>query len=169
MKKSISTKRTPANIALVLAQLRETPQQLEQFGLSLSEQQRRQPLGEGERSITQDVAHLLHCEARTSEGIYLALLVDEPLLPDLHPERDWGRLLRYDLLDWPDLLAYFRLRRAVLLRVLEALTEAQWSRVVREEAKQRKESVYWQARTLALHELDHLTDLQKKLGGNPAL
>jgi hypothetical protein len=35
--------------------------------------------------------------------------------------------------------------------------------VIREAGKKRKESVYWRARALAMHELDHLTDLQNKL------
>ena len=36
-------------------------------------------------------------------------------------------------------------------------------KIIREEGKQRKESVYWRARTLALHELEHITDLERKL------
>jgi hypothetical protein len=71
--------------------------------------------------------------------------------------------LRFDLLSVPELLAYFKLRRVVLLRVLDSLTDEGWARVVREAGKQRKESVYWRARALAMHELNHLTDLQKKL------
>ena len=96
--------------------------------------------------------------------IYQALLVDEPYFADIHPERDWGKLLRFDLLDVTDLIVYFKTRRAVLLRVLSGLTEAQWSRSVREEGKQRRESVYWRARTIVMHELDHLGDLGNKLG-----
>jgi ribosomal 50S subunit-associated protein YjgA (DUF615 family) len=36
---------------------------------------------------------------------------------------------------------------------------------VREEKKQRQESVYWKARGQALHELEHLQDLELKLTG----
>ena len=32
-----------------------------------------------------------------------------------------------------------------------------------EEGKQRKETVYWRARTIAMHELDHIGDLENKL------
>jgi hypothetical protein len=73
--------------------------------------------------------------------------------------------LRYDLLPFSDLLSYFKVRRAVLLRVLYSLTEEQWGRAIREEGKKRKESLYWRARTIAMHELDHLTDLRNKLEG----
>jgi len=52
-----------------------------------------------------------------------------------------GKLLRFDLLGYSELLAYFIIRRKVLLRVLSGLKEKDWSRAVREEGKQRKESV----------------------------
>lgn len=164
MKKTISTDLTPSNITKVMDLLAETPSKLEALSKSLPVERLGQPLGKGERSFTEDLAHLIHSEARTSEAIYLALLLEEPLLADVHSERDWGRLVRFDLLDFPDLLMYFKLRRRVLLRVLSALTEAEWSRSIREQGKKRKESIYWRARALAIHELDHLGNLEKKIG-----
>jgi hypothetical protein len=163
MKKAISTDLTGANIAKVMEVLEDTPAQLESLSGPLADEQLRQPLGTGERSFTEDLSHLIHTEARSSEAIYLALLLEEPLVADVHPERQWGKLLRYDLFAFHDLFAYFKLRRAVLLRVLGSLTEAQWARAIREAGKKRQESVYWRARTIAMHELDHLTDLQNKL------
>jgi hypothetical protein len=163
MKKTISTDLTSANITKVMELLADSPEQLESLSKVLTEEQWSQPLGMGERSFTEDLAHLIHSEARTSEAIYLALLLEEPLIPDVHSERQWGKLLRYDLHSCSDLLAYFKLRRAVLLRVLASLAEGQWARSFREDGKKRKESVYWRARSLAMHELDHLTDLQDKL------
>ena len=164
MQKTISTDLTPANIARVLELLRETPEKLKTLSKLLSVEKLRQPLGADERSLTEDLAHLMNSEARTSEAIYLALLVDEPLIADIHSERDWGKLLRFDLLDFPELLAYFKIRRKVLLRILSALTEAQWSRPIREEGKKRKESIYWRARSLVLHESEHVSDLERKIG-----
>ena len=164
MQKTISTDLTPANIARVLELLRVTPEKLKALSKLLSVEKLRQPLGADERSLTEDVAHLINSEARTSEAIYLALLVDKPLIADIHSERDWGKLLRFDLLDFPELLAYFKIRRKVLLRILSALTEAQWSRPIREEGKKRKESIYWRARSLALHESEHVSDLERKIG-----
>jgi predicted CopG family antitoxin len=165
MKKAISTDLTPANIAKVTGLLADTPMQLERLSRQLASEKLRQPLGSGERSFTEVLAHLINSEARSSEAIYLALLAEEPLFPDIHSERQWGKLLRYDLLAFSDLLAYFRLRRTILLRVLASLTEEQWSKVIREEGKKRKESVYWRARSLTMHELEHLTDMQNKLAG----
>ena len=165
MPKTISTQPTRANIASVMALLEDTPTKLEQLSQPLSSGQLCQPLAEGKRSFSEDLAHLINCEARVSEAIYLALLTDQPLLVEVHPERDWGKLLAMDLLEFPDLLAYFKLRRRVLLRVLGELTDLDWARTVREKGKKRQESVYWKARALALHELHHLEILEDRLHG----
>jgi len=164
MKKSISTEQTPANIAKVMEVLAESPARLDSLSEGVSAEQSRQPLGKGERTATEVLAHMINGEAISSEMIYQALLVKEPFFADIHPERDWGKLLRFDLLDFADLLAYFKLRRKVLLHVLSGLKDEGWSRCVREEGKQRKESVYWRARTIAMHELDHIGDLESKVG-----
>jgi hypothetical protein len=168
MKKAVSTELTKANIARVTAFLGETAGKLESLSQSLSDEQLHRPLGPGERSFTEVLAHLLYCEARSTEAIYLALLANEPLFTPIHPERQLGKLLRYDQLAFAELLAYFKLRRTVLLGVFNSLTEAQWARAIREEGKQRKESVYWQARGIAMHEVEHLTDLERKLNERDA-
>ncbi len=165
VKKTISTELTPANIGKVIILLAEIPEKLASLSQRFPGEQLYQPMAPGERSFTEVVAHLLHCEARTSEAIYLALLTDEPLVADVHPERQWGKLVRYDLLECTDLLAYFSLRRTVLQRVLTSLTAAQWARTIREAGKQRQETVYWQARALALHELAHVSEIESWLKG----
>ena len=166
MPKNIPTNPTQANIARVLALLQESPEKLKSLSKPFSAETLRKPLGVDERSFAENLAHLINSEARMSESIYLALLLDEPLMADIHSERDWGKLLRFDLLDFPELLAYFKIRREILLRVLSALTETQWSRSIREEGKKRKESIYWRARSLALHESEHVSDLERKIGQN---
>ena len=163
MKKSISTDLTSTNIASVLENLAASSGRLEALTKSLPKAKWNQPLGKDERSPTEILAHLLHSEARSAEMIYQALLVDEPYFADLHSERDWGKLLRFELLDFAELMAYFKTRRKVLLRVLSELTEAQWARSIQEEGKKHKESVYWRARSLALHEVEHVDDLESKL------
>lgn len=164
MKKHIPTEQTEANIREVLRLLSETPGQLERLGKILPEAKPYEPLGRGERSFIETVAHLLNCEARSSEAIILALLVKEPLLAPVHPQRDLGKLLHYEQFPFDELLAYFKFRRGVLLNVLNSLKDSQWSRVARQEGKQRQESVYWQARALALHELEHIQHLEDKIG-----
>jgi hypothetical protein len=164
MKKQISTDQNEANIRKVMELLTEMPSRLESLQRQLSEKQLGTPLAPGERTPTEVLAHMLHCEAIAAESIYLALLTNEPMLPEVHPERDLGKLLRLDMLSFGELLSYFKLRRTILLRVLEPLTEKKWSRVVQQPQKARKESVYWCARGQALHELEHILDLEAKLG-----
>ena len=163
MEKSISTEQTTENIATVIEALAKSPVRLEALVNSTPAERLREPLGKGERTPTEILAHIINGEARSSEMIYQALLVDEPFFADLHPDRDWGKLTRFDLLEFEDLFAYFKIRRKVLLRVLSGLKEKEWARAVREKGKQRKESVYWRARTVAMHELDHLGDLERKV------
>ena len=159
----LSTELNAANIARVLEILAESPTRLAAVTKAVSAETLSQPLGKEERTPTEVLAHVLNGEARSAEMIYQALLVQEPYFPDLHPDRDLGKLLRFDLLGFAELLAYFNVRRKVLLRVLSGLSEAQWARTIQEEGKKRKESVYWRARTLVMHELDHLGDLEQKL------
>lgn len=163
MKKTTATEISEANIAQIMNLLAEAPGKLTGLRAQLTDEQLLQPLGTEERSFTQDLAHLLHCEARSVEFICAAILLKDALLPDVHPERDYGKLMRYDLLPCDELLDYFKTRRTILLRVLSALNLKQWSCSSREAGKQRQESVYWRARTIAMHELDHITDLERKL------
>lgn len=163
MKKNISTDLTPENIARVLELLANTPADLERLSQPLDAAQLRIPLGEGERSFHQDLVHLLNVEARSFEVICLAFFAPDPLLAPVHAERDFGKLVRFDRLEFGELLTYFHLRRKVLLGVLTDLQPADWARHIREPGKQRQESIYWRMRGAALHELEHLTDLQRKL------
>ena len=97
-------------------------------------------------------------------NLILALLKKEPLIHDLHPERDVGKLLNLGQYDFEDLRTYFNFRRRVLLDVLGRLGEKQWSRTVRKEGKKRRESVYWLARGQALHEDGHLKEIEALAG-----
>jgi hypothetical protein len=163
MKKTISTELSQANIERVKHLLADTPLRLATLSAEVAAERVRHPLGAGERSFTETVAHLLHCEARSAEAILLALLTDEPLLPDVHAERQWGKLVRLEQYEVIELLGYFAFRRKLLLGVLHEATDSGWQRTVREVGKQRQESVYWIARALALHEQEHMTDLERKL------
>lgn len=163
MIKQISTEMTKANIERILELLAETPSQLLGLSDGLDGEKLSRPFALGERSFLETLAHLIHCEDRSAAAIYSALLVHEPLMLKIHPERQLGKLLSLDQLTFTDLLTYFTLRRQIMWSVLAGLNDRQWQRVIREEGKKRKESVYWQARGLALHEQEHLLDLDRKL------
>ncbi len=166
MKKPLSTQQSPANIAAVLHLLDDTPRELDRLCSPLTPQALHAPMRDGERTPTEVMAHLINVEAIDTQAILLALMRDQPLLHDIHAERDYAKWTQFQAFEFGELLAYFALRRQVLLRLLRSLSDSQWSRTIREEGKQRQESVYWRARSLALHEQEHLTDLQLKLNGN---
>lgn len=167
MAKRISTQATPENIASTLDMLADVPDQLAELGERLSAEKLEQPIATGERSPRRILAHILNCEARASDAIYAALLLRAPLIPRIHPERDWGKLLRYEQFPYDELLGYFRFRRAVLLGVLRSLGEKGWARNIREQGKQRRETVYLLARGTALHETEHIQDIKRKLTLSP--
>jgi hypothetical protein len=164
MKKSISTEMTGENISQVMELLTSTPQTLRRLSQSFSSETATQPLKPGDRSFVELVVHILNCDDRTTETIYAALLLKEPLILDIHPERQWGQLLHYEQFSSAELIEYFGFRRKTLLQVLDNLTDAQWSRAVREEGKQRKESVFRCTRSQALHEVEHLAQIETRFG-----
>jgi len=163
MKKPIPTEQTPDTINRVLDLLRQAPDRLEGLCAGLSDDAPARPHGPGQRSVAEIVAHLINAESRSNEAIVLALALSGPQLPALHAERHYGALMRHDRMPLADNLAYFRYRRAVLMRLLESLKEKQWARVIREEGKQRQESVYWRARAMALHEAEHLDEIASRV------
>ncbi len=164
MKKRLSTSASQDNIEQLLLMLQTAPEQLRRMQERLSPVQLEAPLAPGEWSPRRIMAHLLNCEARGADPIYRALLLPQPLLPRIHAERDWGKLMRYEQFDFGEMLTYFSFRRRVLLGLLRNLDENGWARAVRREGKQRPETVYYLARGLATHESEHLQHLADKLG-----
>ena len=162
--KRLTTTPSDERIALILEVLTATPSRLHELRAGLTDTQLDRPLGEGERSFKRDLTHLIYCAERGTIPIYYALTAERPFMPRIHAERQWGKLLRYEAFDLPDLLAYFAFNRRALLNVLQRLRPQQWERTVQPEGKKQTESVYYAARGMCVHEYSHLEDLAKKLG-----
>lgn len=162
--KQLKTTISDERIGLALAHLELAPLRLQNLAADLSQADLTKPLGEGERSFKRDLTHLCYCAERGAAPIHHALLLEEPFMPRIHAERDWGKLMSYEDFAIAELLAYFRFQRRALIRVLRRLRPAQWQRSVRREGVKRLESVYYCARGLCLHEMEHLEDLARKLG-----
>lgn len=162
--KSISTEFSTVNIDKAVELLTATPQTLAKLSALFAPDALYQPLRAGDRSFMEIAAHIVNCDERTTETIYAALLLKEPLVLDIHPEREWGKLLHYEQSDAAELLAYFSFRRKTLLRIMNGLSEVQWERAIQETGKQRKETVYLLARGQALHEAAHIAEIQNFSG-----
>ena len=159
-----STRITANNITTICATLRRIPDELEQLGSALTQSQLDEPMAQGERSPRRVLAHILNCESVSFRAIHFALLLDAPYMPRIHAERDWGKLTRYEQFSYAEMLAYFRFRRRALMSVLDRLDESEWGRAFQPEGRKKPDSVYLQARGMALHEFEHLADLREKLG-----
>lgn len=162
--KRLATKPSEERISLILDVLAATSSRLHELRAGLADDDLDRPLGQGERSFKRDLTHLIYCAERGTIPIYYALAANTPFMPRIHAERQWGKLLRYEAFDLPDLFAYFSFNRRALLNVLRMLTPQQWERTVMPEGKKRSESVYYSARGMCVHEYGHLEDLAKKLG-----
>ena len=162
--KRLTTQPTDERIELMLQVLAASPGRLKKLIAGRSEAELMAPLGEGERSFKRDLTHLIYCAERGTDSIFHVLILNEPFIPRIHAERDWGALMGYDAFDIPELMAYFSFRRVALLRILHGLKRPQWDRSARREGVKRSQSVYHWARGLCLHEYGHLEDLAKKLG-----
>ena len=113
------------------------------------------PLLEGKRSFKDTVAHLIHCDIKSTNEISLALMKKGAKVEKIHSERDIGKLFKLKKYDIKNLFEYFRFRRAILLGILKELKFKDWERFVIEGWKKRNESVFWKCRGLALHEKHH--------------
>ena len=147
--KRLTTTPSEERITLILEVLAATPSRLHELRAGMADDELDRPLGQGERSFKRDLTHLIYCAERGTIPIYYALAANEPFMPRIHAERQWGRLLRYEAFDLPDLLAYYAFNRRALLNVLHGLTPQQWERTVKPEGKKRSESVYYAARGCA--------------------
>lgn len=100
----ISTSPTSQNIAKILEILTKTPNELTNLADRQSSEEIYQPLGQGEWSFYQVLMHLHHCTDVSSVRIFYALMLDNPTIPVVHPERDWGNLTPYQSFSTQDLL-----------------------------------------------------------------
>jgi hypothetical protein len=153
----ISTKVTGDNIQTILEILQSTPTHLAAFGCSFPDEQINLPLSPGEWSLDQIMVHLVNCAQVYSSRIYYALLSEDPILPKIHPQKDWSKLFTYEDYCFTDNLTRFKFGRQSLLRVLDRLEKSAWQRTFNLDV--RSITVNRQARTIALHEMDHIEHL----------
>jgi len=88
--------------------------------------------------------------------------MNDPILPDIHPQRYWAPLVHYGHFPVSEFFGYYNFRCDTLLRALANLTDAEWENAV-SRASNRPETIYRLARSIALHEVDHLDDIASKL------
>ncbi|MBL7998040.1 MAG: DinB family protein [Candidatus Kapabacteria bacterium] len=155
-KKEMPSQGSVNAILSIMATLQETPRYLRSVAPRFPEERSRVPIMEGKRSFRQTVEHLLNIEALHYTTIYPAFLLPTPDVYPLHAERHIARLQLFDSFTMEELLTVFEFERRKSLSFLESLTAGDWLRTIREQGKKRQESIYWRARTLALHDVTHV-------------
>jgi DinB family protein len=151
---------TPAEIAKYLVMLEEFPLTLAALTAGLSEEQLRWSPGKKEWSIVEVLAHLRACTEIWSFSMYAMLAEDKPVFP-LLDERRWAKAARYATFDFQPSFQLFCLQRQELIAVLKPLDIETWARSANIEG--RNHTVFSQARRMALHETEHLDQIQALL------
>ena len=103
------------------------------------------------------LAHLRACADVWGETIEAMLREEEPALKHISP-RTWMRQTDYSRLPFLDSFQSFVEQRQELLRTLTALEFAEWSRGAT--IRDRRHTVFSQARRLALHEVTHSEQIE---------
>ncbi|MEZ4768693.1 MAG: DinB family protein [Caldilineales bacterium] len=111
------------------------------------------------------LAHLRACSDLWSYSIYAMLAETSPELP-LPDERRWAKVAGYAGTGFRRSLQAFTMDRERLVAVLAALSEADWSRDAH--IRGRRHTVFSQCRRMALHEADHLAQVESIVAGAAA-
>lgn len=137
-----------------------TPNYLTSIAKHFDDRSSLEPIIEGKRSFRETLIHLLNIEGLNYATIYPAFLLNKPMVHPLHAERDLDRLGLFLDFQLNELLEAFCLERRKSLSFLKSLKKSEWHRQFAEENKAGKETIYWRARGLAIHDFTHVQILK---------
>jgi uncharacterized damage-inducible protein DinB len=124
---------------------------------ALNDSQLHQRPDEKNWSANEILAHLRACADVWGETIVAMLQDDEPALKDVSP-RTWLKKTNYPELPFQESYRDFVDQRRALIQTLSDLTLADWSRGAM--IKDRRHTIFSQARRMALHEVTHCQQLE---------
>jgi hypothetical protein len=150
----------PSDIEQYLNILGQTPRHIAQLCQDIEQERLSASPENGDWSPLEILAHLRACNDVWSHTIYAMLVMEQPILPKLHPKA-WLKVTRYDALDFANSLQVFTLKRAELLTVLKGLPLERWAR--KGIIDGRSHTVFSQVRRLALHEAGHYEQMASVL------
>jgi len=153
-------KAASADIQEILTTLSDTPRQLVSLIASLEESHLYTKPGEKTGSAAEILAHLRSCADVLTFSIYTMLTEERPIFPDIN-ERKWAKVTSYARIPIALSLQAFTFQREELMRVLRPLPFEGWERVAL--TLEREYTVFSQARRMALHEQDHIEQMQQLL------
>ncbi len=151
-------KPSPAAINQHLQTLVETPRRLHALSEGLSDEILASPPGSKDWSAVEVLAHMRSCSDLWSYSIFAMLAADSPTLALLDARR-WVKTTKYATLGFRRLLLAFSLDREDLFAVVNGLPESAWARSA--DIGGRKHTVFSQFRRMALHETEHLMQIEQ--------
>jgi hypothetical protein len=149
-------KMTPKEIEKYLDLLAGTPDHIALITRDASEEQLHHKASKQDWSVRDILAHLRACSDVWGNSIEAMLADENPMLPDVHP-RHWLKQTNYLDLSFRESLMALASQRAKMLSVLRQLSFEDWGRpgVI----GVRKHTVFSQARRMAKHEAEHITQI----------
>jgi len=152
---------TTAAVEDVLRLLSETPYRITGAGRDRNGDQLHLRPDKQSWSANDILAHLRACADVWGETIQTMLAEDDPALAHISP-RTWLTKTDYLGLPFQESLQSFIDQRSELLRTLYDLELAGWSRGAM--IKDRRHTIFSQARRMALHEVTHNEQIEALLG-----
>lgn len=143
---------------MVISYLDKTPSEIERITQDVDPhllQTRQDP---DSWSAVEILAHLHACATIWGKSIQEMIEENNPIIEDLHP-RKWKKLSEFSIMAFEQSLQEFILHRRILISRLITLSADDWGKSGW--IKNKKHTIFSQARRMALHELDHLDQLEK--------
>jgi DinB family protein len=159
-----------SEIRAVLTLLSDTPKQIARIARGSSDQQLHRRPDADAWSAQEVVAHLRACAEVWGRSIDRMLAEEHPTIRYVSP-RGWIRKTNYLQVSFRDTVRAFSQERAVLVRTLSKLTASGWARGATFTATTlgRNATVLSYATRIADHEVRHLDQLRRTLGGRKRL
>jgi hypothetical protein len=156
---------TEDEITEIVAILAETPGCFAAVAGQLGDNRLHSRPGKKTWSLNDNLAHIRACADVWGETIEQMLVQDEPDLPHVHP-RQYMRQQEYHRLEYGPSFSAFRDQRLILLTRLRALASEDWDRgaMIKTKVRNRRHTVFSQARRMALHEQGHCRQIQALVG-----
>ena len=153
-------KLTPPDIQKCLELLSDTPRRFTTASENMDDSRLGRKPDPATWSALETLAHLRSCADVWGASIESMLAGQEPVLPDIHP-REWIKRTDYLTLQYSDLLQAFSCQRGRLLKFLNRLEFEAWSHGA--QIGGRRQTVFTQARRMAIHEAEHCMQVEKML------
>jgi hypothetical protein len=144
-------------IQMVINLLENSPLDIEKDTLGIDPMQLQTRPDPDSWSAVEILAHLHACATIWGNSIEKMLQENYPIINDLHP-RNWNKLRDFSALSFDESFKIYKWNRKNLISKLFSLSLEEWGKSGW--IKNKKHTVFSQARRIALHEFDHLEQFE---------